>query len=65
MGFVYKPIPPEIYAKLPPHLRRATYEHERALLVSLGARQKSHGLECLAIIGAIALAVAIYLIITL
>lgn len=63
MGFVYHPIPKEVYDRAPPHIRRRMYEHERALLVSLGARQRRGGAECLLIVGVIAALTVIALLV--
>lgn len=39
MGYVHKPIPPDILAKMPPDVRRRAIEGERAFLRGVQRRQ--------------------------
>lgn len=39
MGFVYKPIPPDIWAKMPPKIREQAYRQARAFLVRVQKSQ--------------------------
>lgn len=39
MGFIYKPIPPNILLKMPPAVREQAYRQERAFLEGIRVRQ--------------------------
>ena len=39
MGYVHKPIPFDILAKMPPHIRRDAIRQEREFLLKVRARQ--------------------------
>ena len=61
MGYVHKPIPHDILANMPPHVRREAIQREREFLLRVSARQgRTAGFGWAIVAALIAIAALLY-----